>query len=136
MTNQEWTGYEPVSQNQPVGPDGQYLSYDYQSPYSMYQGPTAPQYGVWQPQPQDYRAWVIAGVAGGVLFSLLIGMPLGLIAQRHSRLVRSKSAAGDYAGAAKAARSARSWAIASLVFDVLGLLLAIVLFSHSGQPTS
>jgi Interferon-induced transmembrane protein len=70
-----------------------------------------------------------------VLFSLLIGMPLGLIAQRNSRRVRSRSESGDYDGAARASRSARPWAIASVVFDVLGLLLIIVLFSHSGQPT-
>ena len=135
MTNPEWTRYEPGSQNQPFSPTGQYPSYGDQSQYGTYPGPAAPRYGAWQPQLPDYRAWVIAAVAGGVLFSLLIGMPLGLIAQRNSRRVRTRSASGDYDGAARASRSARSWAIASIVFDVLGLLLVIVLFSHSGQPT-
>jgi len=135
MTNPDWTGYEPGSQNQPFSPTGQYLSHGYQSQYGTYPGPAAPQYGAWQPQPPDYRAWAIAAIAGGVLFSLLIGMPLGLIAQRNSRRVRSRSESGDHDGAARASRSARSWAIASIVFDVLGLLLVIVLFSHSGQPT-
>jgi hypothetical protein len=138
MSNPDWTGAEPVSQNQLVSPMGQYPSYGYQSQYGAYPGPAAPQYSAWQPQPQptDYRAWVIAALVGGVLFSLLIGMPLGLIAQRNSRRVRGMWESGDQAGALRASRSARSWAIASMVFDVLGLLLVIVLFSHSGQPTN
>jgi Interferon-induced transmembrane protein len=155
MTNTDWTGYEPARQDQPVSPTGQYLSYGYQAQYGTDPGLAAPpygtpqygtpqygtpqygtpQYGTWQPPP-DYRAWVIAAIAGGVLFSLLIGMPLGLIAQRNSRRVRSRWESGDHDGAARASRSARSLAIASLVFDVLGLLLVIVLFSHSGQPTT
>jgi Interferon-induced transmembrane protein len=147
MSNPDWTGAEPGSQNQLVGPMGQYPSYGYQSQYGAYPGPAAPQYGAypgpaapqygaWQPQPTDYRAWVIAALVGGVLFSLLIGMPLGLIAQRNSRRVRGMWESGDHDGALRASRSARSWVIASMVFDVLGLLLVIVLFSHSGQPTS
>jgi Interferon-induced transmembrane protein len=138
MSNPDWTGAEPGSQNQLVSPMGQYPSYGYQSQYGAYPGPAAPQYGAWQPQPQptDYRAWVIAALVGGVLFSLLIGMPLGLIAQRNSRRVRGMWESGDHDGALRASRSARSWVIASMVFDVLGLLLVIVLFSHSGQPTS
>jgi hypothetical protein len=135
MTNPDWTCPEPGSQNQPFSPVGQDLSYGYQPQYGAYPGPAAPQYGAWQPQPPDYRAWVIAAMAGGVLFSLLIGMPLGLIAQRNSRRVRSRWESGDHDGAVRASLSARSWAIASIVFDVLGLLLVIVLFSHSGQPT-
>jgi hypothetical protein len=141
MTNPDWTGPEPGSQNQLVTPMGHYPaygyqpSYGYQSQYGAYTGPAVPQYGAWQPLPPDYRAWAIAAVVGGVLFSLLIGMPLGLIAQRNSRRVRSMWESGDHNGAVRASRSARSWAIASIVFDVLGLLLVIVLFSRSGQPT-
>jgi len=136
MSNPDWTGAEPGSENQLVSPMGQYPSYGYQPQYGAYPGPAAPQYGAWQPQPTDYRAWVIAAVVGGVLFSLLIGMPLGLIAQRNSRRVRSMWESGDHDGALRASRSARSWVIASMIFDVLGLLLVIVLFSRSGQPTS
>jgi hypothetical protein len=135
MSNPNWTDPGPGSQYQPVSPMGQYPSYGYQSQYGAYPGPAAPQYGVWQPQPTDYRAWVIAAVVGGVLFSLLIGMPLGLIAQRNSRRVRGRWESGDHDGALRASQSARSWVIASMVFDVLGLLLVIVLFSRSGQPT-
>jgi hypothetical protein len=135
MTNPDWTGPEPGTQNQPFSPVGQYPSYGYQVQYGGYPGPAAPQYGAWQPPPPDYRAWVIAAIAGGVLFSLLIGMPLGLIAQRNSRRVRSSWESGDPAGAVRASRSARSWVIASTVFDVLGLLLVILLLLHSGQPT-
>jgi hypothetical protein len=142
MSNPDWTGLEPGSQNQLTNPIGQFPSYGYPPQYGTYPGPaapqygTAPQYGSWQPQPPDYRAWVIAAVVGGVLFSLLIGMPLGLIAQRNSRRVRSSWEAGDPDRAVRASRSARAWAIAAIVFDVLGLLLVIVLFSRSGQPTN
>jgi Interferon-induced transmembrane protein len=137
MSNLDWTGPEPGSRNQQFGPAGQYPSYGYQPQYGAYPPHVAPQYGAWQPQaqPPDYRAWVIAAVAGGVLFSLLIGMPLGLIAQRNSRRVRSRWESGDHHGAVNASRSARSWAIASVIFDVLGLLLAIVVLTHTGQPT-
>ena len=132
MTNPDWTGPEPGSQNQPFSQD---LPYVYQSQYGARPGPAAPQYGAWQPRPPDYRAWVIAATAGGVLFSLLVGMPLALIARRNSRRVRSRWESGDHDGAARASRSARSWVIASTVCDVLGLLLVIALLSHSGQPT-
>ena len=134
MSNQDWTGMEPGSQTHPGSPTGQYPSYGYQW-QAAYPGPAAPQYGAWQPQPPDYRAWVITAVVGGVVFSLLLGMPLGLIAQRNSRRVRGMLESGDHNGAIRASRSARSWAIASMVFDVLGLLLVIVLLSRSGQPT-
>jgi hypothetical protein len=136
VSNPEWNGLEPGSRNQQFSPAGQYASYGYQPQYGAYPGPAVPQYGAWQPQPPDYRAWIIAAVVGGVLFSLLLGMPLGLIAQRNSRRVRSRWESGDSDGAVKASRSARSWAIASIAFDVLGLLLVIILLSHSGQPTS
>jgi len=134
MSNQDWAGPALGSQNQQFSPMGQ-PSYGYQPQYDAYPGPAAPQYGAWQPHPPDYRAWAIAAVVGGVLFSLLIGMPLGLLAQRNSRQVRARWESGDLDGAIKASRSARSWAIASMVFDVLGLLLVIVVLSHSGQPT-
>ncbi len=136
MSNPSWPGPETGSQTQPVSPVDRYPSYGYQPQYGEYPGPAAPQYGRWQPQPQppDYRALVTAAVVGGVGSSLLIGMPLGLIAQRNSRRVRSKWESGDHNGAARASRSARSWAMASVVFDVLGLLLVIVLLSRAGHP--
>lgn len=136
MSNPYWTGAEPGSQNQLPTPMDPYLSHGQQPQYGAYPWPAAPQYGAWQPQPPDYRAWVIAAVVGGVLFSLLIGMPLGLIAQRNSRRVRSRWESGDHDEAVRASRSARSWAIASMIFDVLGLLLVVVLLSRSGQTMS
>ena len=97
----DWTGPEPASQNQQFSPMGQYPSYGYRSRYGAYPGPAAPQYGAWQPQPPDYRSWVAAAVVGGVLFSLLIGMPLGLVAQRNSRRVRGRWESGDHGGASQ-----------------------------------
>jgi hypothetical protein len=135
VSNPNWTGPEQGSQNQLVDPMGQYSPYGYQPQYGTYPEFAAPQYGAWQSQPPDYRSWAIAAAVGGVLFSLLIGMPLGVIAQRYSRRVRDRWESGDHDGAVRASRSARAWVIASLVFDVLGLLFVIVLFSRSGQPT-
>lgn len=134
MSNPDWGGPEPRSQDQQFSTMEQ-PSYGNQSQYGTYPGPAAPQYGAWQPPPPDYRAWAIAAVVGGVLFSLLIGMPLGLIALRSSRHVRARSESGDREGAERASRSARSLAIASTVFDVLGVLLVIVVLSHSGHPS-
>lgn len=135
MSNPDWTGSEPGSQAQQSDPMGQYPAYGYQTQYGAYPGTAAPQYGAWQPQPPDYRALAIAAVVGGVLFSLLIGMPLGLIAQRSSRQVRGKWESGDLDGAARASRSARALAIASMVFNLLGLIVVIIVFSRTGQPT-
>jgi hypothetical protein len=142
MSYPDWPGSVPGAKDQPVNPtsqhDGQpqYPPYGYQAPTGAYPGPVAPQYGAWQAQPPDYRAWVIAAVVGGLLFSLLLGMPMALLAQRSSRRVRSSWESGDANGAVKASGSARTWAIAATVFDVLGLILVIVIVSQAGHTTS
>jgi hypothetical protein len=123
----------------------QYPNYPQYSPYQQYgpqaqygaaPGPAVPGYGSYQPQPPAYRGWITAAGLAGVLFSMLIGMPIALVALRNSRRVRSLWSAGDQQGAYKASRSARTWAIAATVFDILGLIFVIALLSRAGHPTS
>jgi hypothetical protein len=117
MTNPDWTGGQPQ-------PDG-----------------TTSQYGVPQPgslgtQPPDYQPWVTVALIGGVLFSLLIGLPLSVMALRCSRAVRSRWRAGDLIGAERASRSARGWLIAATIVETLSLILVCVLLAHGTQPSS
>lgn len=86
--------------------------------------------------PSTYRAWAITAVVCGVLFSLIIGLPCGLVALSNSRRVQSAWQMGDMQRAAKASKRARIWAIAATVFDALGLILVITLFSHGGASTT
>jgi hypothetical protein len=112
-------------------PQGQWGQYDNYPGYGTYLGPS----GQYAP-PRDHRIWVTATVMGGVLFSLLIGMPLGLVALRNSRRVKTRMAAGDYQGAVKASRSARAWAIAATAFDVLGFIVVTILIAHGSHPAT
>jgi Interferon-induced transmembrane protein len=86
--------------------------------------------------PSTYRGWAIACVVCGVLFSLIIGLPCGIVALSSSGRARRAWQRGDMQAAAKAARRARTWAIVSTIFDALGLILVIVLFSHGGASTT
>jgi hypothetical protein len=86
--------------------------------------------------PSTYRAWAITCIVCGVLFSLIIGLPFGLLALASSRRVQRAWQMGDMQQAAKASRRARTWAIVSTIFDVLGLILVITLFSHAGASTT
>jgi hypothetical protein len=78
-------------------------------------------------RPLDYRTWITVTIIGGILFSILLGMPAGFIAQRRSRTAGSLLAAGDPAAALRASRSARRWVIAATVLDLLGIALFAVL---------
>ena len=113
-----------------------YQQYDPQVQYGAVQGAAAYEYGSYQPQPPAYRGWIIAAGLGGVLFSTLIGMPIALIALRNSRRVQNLWSGGDPQGAFKASRSARTWAIAAAIFDVLGLILVMAVLSRAGHTTS
>jgi len=86
--------------------------------------------------PSTYRAWAITCIVCGVLFSLIIGLPCGLVALSNSRRVQSAWQMGDMQRAVKASKRALTWAIVATIFDALGLILVITLFSHGGTSTT
>jgi hypothetical protein len=80
--------------------------------------------------PPTYRAWGIAALICGLLFNTILGGAAAFIARRASDSVPPLWANGDVDAAVAASRKARAWLIVSGVFDVLGIILAIVLFTH------
>jgi Interferon-induced transmembrane protein len=86
--------------------------------------------------PATYKPWAITCIVCGVLFSIIIGMPCGLVALRYSRRVQPAWVAGDQQGASQASRRAMIWAIVSTLFDLLGFIVVISLFSHGSGSTS
>jgi uncharacterized membrane protein len=71
-----------------------------------------------------------------VLFSIIIGMPCGLISLYYSRRVQPAWMAGHQQRAAHASRRAMTWAIVSTLFDLLGLIVVISLISHGSGSAS
>lgn len=95
-------------------------------------------YGTAPPQsgrPPTYLAWAITAAVGGVLFSLILGFPSGLVASRYARKVKTSWEAGDPAGAARASKRALIWSIVSTCLDVLGLILVFIVLSQPGTGT-
>ena len=84
--------------------------------------------------PPDYRIWGIAVAAAGALFSVIAGLPAGLVAVHYSRRVRRSWGAGDQRGAAAASRSALGWVIASACLDAAGVIVVSVMISQGGHP--
>ena len=96
-------------------------------PQPGYGPPTYPPQG---PQPPTYGAWAVTAIVGGVLFSLLIGLPTAIVGLNYGSKVNRAWAAGDVQGAASASRKARGWLTASTIFEALGVILVIFLFTH------
>lgn len=86
--------------------------------------------------PATYKPWAIACIVCGVLFSIIIGMPCGLISLYYSRRVQPAWMAGQQQRASEASRRAMIWAIVSTLFDLLGLIVVISLFSHGSGSAS
>jgi Interferon-induced transmembrane protein len=82
------------------------------------------------PQPPTYGPWAVSAIIGGVLFSLLIGLPTAIVGLNYGSKVKRAWAAGDMQGAATASRKARGWLTASTIFELLGVILVIFLFTH------
>jgi len=82
------------------------------------------------PQPPTYGAWAVSAIVGGVLFSLLIGLPTAIVGLNYGSKVKRAWASGDMQGAASASRKARGWLTASTIFELLGVILVIFLFTH------
>jgi predicted cobalt transporter CbtA len=114
---------------------------DGHSPGGEQEGPAGPRPGFGAPHPHPdqpgyappgappptYQAWVTAATICGVLFNLILGLPTALIGRRYSRKVTGLWARGDVQAAISASRKARAWLIASIVLDVIGLALSVVL---------
>jgi len=86
--------------------------------------------------PATYKPWAITCIVCGVLFSIIIGMPCGLIALYYSRRVQPAWMSGQQQRAAQASRRAMIWAIVSTLFDLLGLIVVISLLSHGSGSAS
>lgn len=81
--------------------------------------------------PAAYQAWVTTAVICGVLFNIILGLPTALIGRRYSTKVTELWARGDGPGAISASRKAGAWLMASIVLDVIGLVLSIVFVLHA-----
>jgi hypothetical protein len=91
----------------------------------------APMYAPPGPPPPTYTGWAVSALIGGVLFSLLVGLPTAIAGQVYGSKVSRLWASGDVQGAYSASRKARGWLTASTVFDLLGLVLvAFLIVSH------
>jgi hypothetical protein len=99
--------------------------------------PTAPvdQPGYGQPgsMPPTYRVWGIIALICGLLFNAILGFPAALVSRRRSDSVSPLWANGNVQAAVRASRTARAWLIASIVFDVLGIIVAVVVFRASSS---
>jgi hypothetical protein len=93
-----------------------------------------PMYAPPGPPPPAYTGWAISALVGGVLFSLLVGLPTAIAGKVYGTKVDRLWASGDVQGAYSASRKARGWLTASTVFDLLGLVLVVfLLVSHTSS---
>lgn len=88
---------------------------------------------------QNWSAPPPAGAAGNVPNNMVIAiiatvvslifccLPHGLISLIYAMQVNKKAAAGDMAGAAASAGSAKTWGMISIVVAVIWFILAIIL---------
>ncbi len=86
-----------------------------------------PMYAPPGPKPPTYSGWATTVTVGGVLFSLLVGLPTAIVGITYGSKVSRLWAVGDVHGAYDASRKARGWLTASTVFDLLGLVLVAFL---------
>ncbi len=98
-----------------------------QAPYGQ------PGYGSPGAPPPAYRGLGVIASICGVLFNLILGLPTALVGRRYGKKVTELWARGDVQGAIGASRKARAWLIASIVLDVLGLILTVVVIAQSSS---
>lgn len=75
--------------------------------------------------PPTYRAWIVACYLLGMPLNILLACPTGLVANHYAKQVQSSWDIGDSDAAMTASKRARTWAIVSTVFNVLGLIFLI-----------
>src|SRR5260370_196924 len=105
-------GGAPPQGAPPQGGPGQRVGY----------GAPAGSYG---PPPPTYLRWGIAAIVGGVLFSLIGGVPAGLVSTHFARQLVPKSQAGDQPGARLPSRKAPPPARVATVLDGVRLLYVL-----------
>jgi Interferon-induced transmembrane protein len=140
-------GEPPGGQGTPGGPPG----YGAEPPQPPGYGAPPPGYGAPPPyeggagygygapagaKPPTYRGLSITAAVVGVFFSLIFGLPCGIVASVYGRRVDTAWAAGDAAGAATASRRARIWLIVAGVFDAISIIAFIFIIAHGGAPSS
>jgi Interferon-induced transmembrane protein len=127
-------GWAPGPQVPPgYGPPG-YGPPGYGAPGYYPPGYGAPMYAPPGPPPPTYGGWAVSALIGGVLFSLLVGLPAAIAGRVYGAKVSRLWASGDMQGAYSASRRARGWLTASTVFDLLGLVLVtFLLVTHSSS---
>jgi hypothetical protein len=123
-------GQPGYGQQPPYGGQATYGQPGYGQPAYPQPGYGQPMYPAPGPQPPTYGAWAVTAIIGGVLFSLLIGLPTAIVGLNYGSKVNKAWAAGDVQGAASASRKARGWLTASTIFEALGVILVIFLFTH------
>ena len=123
-------GYGPPTYGQPGYGPPTYGHPGYGMPVYPSPGYGPPMYGMPGPMPPTYGSWGVTATVGGVLFSLLVGLPTAIVGLTYGSKVSRLWASGDVQGAASASRKARGWLTASTIFDLLGLILIVFLFTH------
>lgn len=81
-------------------------------------------FGQVRPPGANIPGWLLPASIVATLFCCL---PTGIVSIVYSVQARSKSQAGDFAGASQAARNARIWLIVSVVLGIVAIILAFVL---------
>jgi hypothetical protein len=92
-----------------------------------------PGYGQPGSMPPTYRAWGMVALICGALLNLILGVPTAIVGLRSGGEVPRLWASGDVQAAVRASRKARAWLIASGVLDMLGIILTIVIYTHSSS---
>jgi hypothetical protein len=123
-------GQPGYGQQPPYGGQPGYGQPGYGMPAYPQPGYGPPMYPPPGPQPPTYGPWAVSAIIGGVLFSLLIGLPTAIVGLNYGSKVKRAWAAGDMQSAATASRKARGWLTASTIFELLGVILVIFLFTH------
>ncbi|MBO0832449.1 MAG: CD225/dispanin family protein [Actinobacteria bacterium] len=86
--------------------------------------------------PPAYRGWAVTCIVLGVFFSLILGMPFGIVANVYAGKVQRSWQMGDWQGALSASKQARTWAIISTIFIVLGFFVDVYFFTHFNSSTT
>jgi hypothetical protein len=101
--------------------------------------PYPPQQPQWQQPAQPWAPGQHAGTAPNFVIYLILSivatlfccLPTGIVAIVYAAQIQSKTSAGDFAGAAQAAKRAQIWLIASVGLGLLGLAVYIIAVAGS-----